>query len=289
MWPLAKGRVGDSQEPHFLSLKAEHQERTSPSLGARVAPELAQVHRQPQKSSHPLYFYRKRYSFPSLPVPSASLSGLSAPAQSSAAYHRHLQRLLCKQLLPNSLTHTDFCFYWKRTLHWTECLKTPCTHMDTHTFTNGGVNSCCLGTSTFNTGLKHNSTASPHLMKKLNSKMSQEKKPQGCYSFSRPRVLISSWESDFMAIICLKCCWLLPISSQQMTFTPFYCCFYMSCYGNYSAGGCVNITQTLLSPYQRPWKTLLRPDKKYFHTFSHSLKKKKPVIKLLTEFSFTLA
>lgn len=173
-------------------------------------------------------------------------SELSCLPQTSA--EDPLQTATSKQLNPHR-----FLLCWNRTWHLTAHLKSPCTHTYTHTqtFTNGRVNSCCLGTSTFNTGLKHNSTASPHLTKKLNRKMSQEKKPQGCYSFHRPRVLISSWESDFMAIICLKCCWLLPISSQQMTFTPFYCCFYMSCYGNYSAGSCVNITQTLLSPYQR--------------------------------------
>lgn len=66
-----------------------------------------------------------------------------------------------------------------------------------------------------------------------------------------------------MAIICLKCCWLLPISSLLMTFAPFHCSFYMGCYGNYPAGGCLDNTGpfnrllgTILDT-PRTWKSLL--------------------------------
>lgn len=108
MWPLAKGRAGDSQRPHFIPPKAEHQESL---LGARLATQLEQLHRQPRKSSQPSCFTSKRCSLLSPPVPSASSRGVS-----ELCCHSRLQMVLLQKAASNQLNLLKLLLCAKKTL-----------------------------------------------------------------------------------------------------------------------------------------------------------------------------
>lgn len=162
LWPRA-GEWTRRQGRYLLPPEAELQGNTSPSQGAGMATELAQLHRQPEKSSRPLGFPQKGHSFPSSPVPSTSLLGQLRALLPTTDICRWL---FCKKLLLTSLPCADFCFTAEGHFSYLHVWKV-CAHTHTHicTHTQRGT-SRSLGTSIFSTGLKHNSAVSPHFMNK---------------------------------------------------------------------------------------------------------------------------
>lgn len=133
------------QGRYLLPPKAELQENTSPSQGAGMATELAQLHRQPEKSSHPLGFPQKGHSFPSSPVPSTSLLGQLRALLPTTDI---CQWLFCKKLLLTSLPCADFCFTAEghcSSLHVWKVLAHTHIHVYTHTHTQSGVPAVAWG------------------------------------------------------------------------------------------------------------------------------------------------